>query len=36
MAQMQQHADEASCLLKAMGNEQRLLILANWLAGSRA
>lgn len=27
MVQMQQHADEASCLLKAMGNEQRLLIL---------
>jgi ArsR family transcriptional regulator, virulence genes transcriptional regulator len=27
MAQMQQHADEASCLLKAMGNEQRLLVL---------
>jgi len=27
MAQMQQHACEASGLLKAMGNEQRLLIL---------
>jgi DNA-binding transcriptional ArsR family regulator len=27
MARMQQHACEASTLLKAMGNEQRLLIL---------
>lgn len=33
MIQMQQHADEASCLLKAMGNEQRLLILCQLVGG---
>jgi DNA-binding transcriptional ArsR family regulator len=33
MVQMQQHADEASCLLKAMGNEQRLLILCQLVGG---
>lgn len=29
MTRMQQHACEASSLLKAMGNEQRLLVLCN-------
>lgn len=29
MTRMQQHACEASLLLKAMGNEQRLLVLCN-------
>lgn len=32
MARMQEHACEASSLLKAMGNEQRLLILCQLVA----
>ncbi len=33
LAEMQAHASEASLLLKAMGNEQRLLILCQLVSG---